>query len=434
MSIFRKTEQNDPESSKSGSQRNRNSRSTHNVATNPSPYSANSYPDSFGNGVLSIALISPEKNRRSAAVAALASSANSQISQLTDYPQGLDDVPKMLEQNYDVIIIDLDSDPEYALEIVESICANGAATVMVYSDNADPEMLVRCMRAGAREFLSFPLVPDVMAEALVRASARRPMVHQVKKSTGKLLAFMGAKGGAGATTLACNFAVSLAKESGQSTLLIDLDLPLGDAALNLGIAAEFSTIDALQAGARLDARFLSQLLVKHSSGLSVLAAPGRFLQYQADNEAINVLLEVARQEFENVVVDLGSKLDLMETAGYKEASTFYLVTQASIPELRNSNRLITQFFSGAIPKLEIVVNRFESRALGVSEEHIAKALTRPVQWKIPNDYASVRDMQIHATPLVLVDSAITRQIRQMVRSVTGQDLIQAKKKGFRLFG
>jgi pilus assembly protein CpaE len=258
--------------------------------------------------------------------------------------------------------------------------------------------------------------------------------HQVKKSTGKLLAFMGAKGGAGATTLACNFAVSLAKESGQSTLLIDLDLPLGDAALNLGIAAEFSTIDALQATGRLDARFLSQLLVKHSSGLSVLAAPGRFLQYQADNDAINCLLDVARQEFENVVVDLGSRLDLMETAGYKEASTFYLVTQASIPELRNSNRLITQFFAGAVPKLEIVVNRFESRALGVSEEHIAKALTRPVQWKIPNDYASVRDMQIHATPLVLSDSAITRQIRQMVRSVTGQDLVQAKKKGFRLFG
>jgi pilus assembly protein CpaE len=404
------------------------------VATNPSPYSANSYPDSFGSGALSIALIGPDAKRRSAAIAALAGSATTQISELTDYPEGLDDVPKMLEQNYDVIIIDLDSDPEYALEIVESIGASGAATVMVYSDNADPEMLVRCMRAGAREFLSFPLVPNVMAEALVRASARRPMVHHAKKSTGKLLAFMGAKGGAGATTLACNFAVSLAKESGQSTLLIDLDLPLGDAALNLGIAAEFSTIDALQAAGRLDARFLSQLLVKHSSGLSVLAAPGRFLQYQADNDAINSLLDVARQEFENVVVDLGSKLDLMATAGYKDASTFYLVTQASIPELRNSNRLITQFFSGAVPKLEIVVNRFESRALGVSEEHIAKALTRPVQWKIPNDYASVRDMQIHATPLVLADSAITRQIRQMVRSVTGQDLVQAKKKGFRLFG
>ena len=125
----------------------------------------------------------------------------------------------------------------------------------------------------------------------------------------------------------------------KKTLLIDLDLPLGDAALNLGIMAEFSAIDALQAADRLDARFLSQLLVKHSSGVWVLAAPGKFVQYQASDEAIDWLLTVARQEFDNVVVDMGSKLDLMGTAAYKEATTVYLVTQASIPELRNSNRL-----------------------------------------------------------------------------------------------
>ena len=96
--------------------------------------------------------------------------------------------------------------------------------------------------------------------------------------------------------------------------------------------------------------FLYQLLVKHSSGVSVLAAPGRFLQFQASNEAIDRLLQVARQEFDNVVVDLGSKLDLMGTAVFKEATHVYLVTQASIPELRNSNRLISQFFSGGGPE------------------------------------------------------------------------------------
>ena len=145
---------------------------------------------------------------------------------------------------------------------------------------------------------------------------------------------------------------------------------------------------------------------------------------------------MARQEFDNVVVDLGSKLDLMGTAAYKDATALYLVTQASIPELRNSNRLISQFFSGGGPKLEIVINRFESRSLGVSEEHITKALTRPAQWKIPNDYASVRNMQINATPLVLSDTAIARQIRQMVNAVTGKSQTPAKKKGFglNLFG
>src|ERR1700733_567989 len=147
MSIFRQTRFDASASSKFGTQRHRAPRSTDKVATNPSPYSANSYPDSFGTEPLSIALISPDKNRRSAAVAALAGAANSQISEFTDYPAGLDDIPTMLEQKYNVIIIDLDGDPEFALEMVESIGANSAATVMVYSDNADPGLLGRCMTA-----------------------------------------------------------------------------------------------------------------------------------------------------------------------------------------------------------------------------------------------------------------------------------------------
>jgi len=295
---------------------------------------------------------------------------------------------------------------------------------------------MRCMRAGSREFLTIPFDREVMAEALVRTAARRPLARNVKKAAGKLYAFMGAKGGAGATMIACNFAVALAKESGERTLLIDLDLPLGDAALNLGITPEFSAVDALEAVERLDARFLSRLLVKHSSGLWVLAAPGRFMQYEANNEAINRLLQVARYDFDNLVVDLGSKLELMDTTAYKQATTIYLVTQASIPELRNSNRLIKQFFSGAVPKLEIVINRSESRGQNLSEEHITKALTRPAQWKIPNDYTSVRDMQVNATPLVLSDSEIARQIHRMVSAVTGKDATPAKKKGFsfKLFG
>ena len=70
---------------------------------------------------------------------------------------------------------------------------------------------------------------------------------------------------------------------------------------------------------------------------------------------------------------------------------------------------------------------------GVSEKDITKALTRPAQWKIPNDYASVRRMQIDASPLVLGDTAIARHIRQMANAVTGQP-VEEKKKGFRLFG
>lgn len=403
------------------------------MASDPSPFSASQFPDSIGAHTLSVTVIGPDNSRRLSAMTAITSS-GAEVREFSSYPRSADDIPGMVDEQTNAVLIDLDSDPEIALELVENVCSMGT-TVMVYSEKADPELLVRCMRAGAREFLTFPLAPDVIEEALVRAAARRPQVRTEKKRAGRLLTFMGAKGGAGATMLACNFAVALAKETGQKTVLIDLDLPLGDAALNMGITAEFSTIDALNSAERLDARFLDQLLVKHSSGVWVLAAPGKFLQYHPSNESIDWLLYVARQEFDNVVVDLGSKLDLMGTSAYKDANTFYLVTQSSIPELRNSNRLVQQFFGGNLPKLEIVINRYESRTLGVSEEHITKALTRPAQWKIPNDYASVRKMQINATPLVLADSAITRQIRLMAKSVTGQEAAPAeKKKGFKLFG
>jgi pilus assembly protein CpaE len=400
-----------------------------------SPYLDSQYSEAIGAEPLSIALIGPDAQHRSAVALALAGCQGCEVREFTSYPPGLDDLPRLLEQHHDVIIIDLDSDPEYALDLVESICANGVATVMVYSAKADPDLLVRCMRAGAREFLTVPFAQNIIAEALVRAAARRPATRTAKKTGGRLLVFMGAKGGVGVTTLACNFAVALAQEPGQNTLLIDLDLPLGDAALNLGIVSEFSTVNALQATERLDASFLSKLLVKHSSGLSVLAAPGKFPHFQPTTEAIEKLLMVARQEFDNVVVDVGSRLDMPGTALFKDATRIYLVTQAGIPELRNSNRLISQFFTAGSPKLEIVLNRYESRTWGVSEEHITKALTRSAQWKVPNDHALVRRMQINATPLALGDSSMARMIRQMARSVTGKpEAAREKKKGFSLFG
>jgi Flp pilus assembly CpaE family ATPase len=402
------------------------------VNSDSSLYLDEQYTDSLGAHALSIALIGPDEDRRKAAASILAVCQAGEIREFSSYPASLDEVPRLLEPHYDVVIIDLDTLPEYALELVENICANHTATVMVYSLKADSELLVRCMRAGAREFLTLPFVQNTVAEALVRASARRPASRAPKKTGGRLLAFLGAKGGDGVTTLACNFAVSLAQETSQSTLLIDLDLPLGDAALNLGVMAEYSAINALQNSSRLDSSFLSKLLVKHSSGVSVLAAPGKFPSFDASNEEIDKLIAVARQDFDNVVIDMGSRLDLTGTSLFKDGSTIYLVIQAGIAGLRNSNRLISQYFTTDIPKLEIVLNRYQSRTLGVAEDQITKALTRPAQWKIPNDYAAVRRMQHTAIPLAMEDSPISRLIRQMARAACGLPAIQEKGTGFSL--
>jgi pilus assembly protein CpaE len=394
--------------------------------------STSKLPDALGSNVLSVALIGPTENRRKSLASALATLHGSAIREFAFYPE-MDDVPRLLEAEYDVIIVELDNNPEYALELVENICGNSSVTVMVYSEQVFPEMLVRCMRAGAREFLTQPITATTLAEAMVRASVRRPATRSVKKPTGKLLIFVGAKGGSGVTTVASNFAVSLAKESGQSTVLIDLNLPLGNAALDLGLTPEYSTANALSSYARLDSNYLSTLLVKHSSGLSVLAAPDRYATVQATNEAVEKLLFVTRQDFDYVVVDAGSRFDAIGKALFEPGATVYLVLQVSISELRNANRLISELFKSSSVKLEIVLNRYTSRTLSIDEASITKALTLPPTWKVPGDFPAARSAQNTATPLALEDSPISRVIRQMTRAASGSVETPEKKKRFNLF-
>ena len=122
-----------------------------------------------------------------------------------------------------------------------------------------------------------------------------------------------------------------------------------------------------------------------------------------------------------------------DKALFEEAAIVYLVTQVGISELRNCNRLISEFFQSR-DKLEIVLNRFASRSVSIDEENITKALTRPAQWKIPSDYPSVQRAQNTATPLAMEDSPISRVIRQMARTACGLPANPEKKKRFGLFG
>ena len=388
----------------------------------------------LGSKTLSIALIGPEEYRRKPIASALTGlQGSSVIKEYSFYPE-LDDVPRLLEADYDVIIVELDSNPEYALDLVENICSNSSLTVMVYSAQVYPEMLVRCMRAGAREFLTQPITPASIAEAMVRASVRRPAVQPSKRASGKVLIFAGAKGGSGVTTVASNFAVSLAEESGKSTILIDLNLPLGNAAVDLGVVSPFSTVNALQNFNNLDSNFLSKLMVRHSSGLSVLAAPDNYTPVQPTSEAVEKLLSVARQEFDYLVIDAGSRFGPMAKALFQPGVTVYLVVQVSIAELRNANRLVADLFKVTGVELEVVLNRFTPRTLSIDETSITKALTVPIKWKIPSDYQAIASAQNTATPLVLKDSPVSKMIRQMTAAVTGVTDGREKKKRFNLFG
>lgn len=368
---------------------------------------------------LSIALVSPDRQRRIAASAALGQCAKVQVREFMEYPKTTEEVAHLRKGGFACILIDLDGEPERALKLVGELCLGDAAIVMVYCARADPELMLQSMRAGAREFLILPFKPEAVARALAWVAAQLRHASPSRRQDGRLLVFFGSKGGVGTTTLASNFAVALAEDSHESTLLIDLNFHLGDAALILGLGGEHSVVEALENSAALDAGLLGTLLVRHGSGLAVLAAPEEIPAVRPSNGAIGRLLEVARRQFDNVVVDAGKKIDLRQMHLFEPSATTYLVAQVGIPELRNANRLIAQFSGDACPKLEIVINRYQSRFLGLTDEHLNKALNHPVGWKIPNDYKAVREMENSGALLVHQGSAIAGAVRQMARSACG---------------
>lgn len=390
--------------------------------------------DSLSMSALAVILIGPDQERRRALARVIAESQANVVKEISAYPN-FDELSRIVDADYDVMIIDVDLDPEKALEIVENTCARTSLpTLMIFSSQSDQELLVRCMRAGAREFLRAPVSSAAMAEALVRAAVRRDEVRRKKKTLGKLYVFAGAKGGSGVTTIASNFSLSLAKNSGQKVALLDLNLHLGDVALALNLTPKFSVVDALDNWERLDSDLLNVLLTKHGSGLSVLAAPDSVVGLQLSRPTIQKLLRVTRDNFDFVVVDGGSSVAAIYEALFEMADVVYLVTQIGVPELRNANRFVTRFFSDPENrKLEIVLNRVASRNLEIDEPSITKALTRPARWRIPNDFASARRAQNTGVPLLTQRSPIARVVTEMAQTASGGAPAQ-KKKRFGLFG
>jgi Flp pilus assembly CpaE family ATPase len=383
--------------------------------------------DTFGADTLSVALIGPNEERRSVMRKALAATRRAKVREFDSYPPELDHVKRLLA-SCDLVMLDLDSNPDVALSLVEKANTAEAAKFIVYSENSDPKLAVRTMRAGVREYLLLPLERGALEDALGRTAVfLREKADPSEKSLGKLLVFTGSKGGSGVTTVACNVAIALAQRSDQRVLLIDFALPIGDAALCLGIAADYSTEDALRNFDRLDARYLQNLLVQHRSGVFVLAAPTQVPETEVSKAAVSKLIAIGLHEFDHVVVDVGSRIDVAAKILFEEASTIYLVTQTGISDLRNSNRVISQFFTEGNPNLEVVINRIESRFNETTNgDVITKALGRPVRWKIPDDQAAARALQSDESGLA--DSRISRISLEMASSITGLPIPKPRKK------
>jgi len=390
--------------------------------------------DSAKSNVLSVALIVPDAGRRQSLATALSASPFAIMRAFGTWPSP-GDLLEIARMKCPVAVVDLDTDTEQALRVIENLCRRDVSmTVMAASSRNDVTLLQRAMQAGAREFLVEPLLPDSVSEAFARASGRRP---SREKALGKTLIFMPSKGGVGVTTIAANFALALTKESAARVVVVDLDFERGEVALGLGMTAAFSVVDALENPDRLDREFLSTLLLRHSSGLAVLAAPEEYTAVRPAAAGADRLFTILREEFDYVVVDAATCPRDIQDILFEAAGTIYLVTETTFPALRNAHRLIS-FLSAKdrSRELEVVLNRFNSRHGGADENSATKALGRPVNWRIPNGYEAARAAEDAGIPLAMEDSPITRVLVQMARSACGKPPETEAKAGrrFSFFG
>jgi len=373
-----------------------------------------------------VVLIVPDPPRRASLAGTLAELHVPVIRKCTGYPEPRA-IDELMTLGGDVFIVDLDANVEEALALIENICnRESSATVMATSASSDPGLLIRSIRAGAREFLPGPFVTSTILEALERSLNRREKSHQ--HAVGKVLVFVGAKGGSGVTTVATNFAVALSKENAGKVVVVDMDVQLGEVALGLGLTPQFSVLDALRNEDRLDADFLMTLLARHTSGLAVLASPEQYTSYEPSSSSLLRLFGVLRQEFAFAVVDAGTAAGGIEETLLDLADTVYLVTEVSIPALRNARRLMS-FIAGRErnPHLEVILNRFNAKEIEIDETSATKALGRPVDWKIPNDFQSVRTAENTGVPLAMKASPITRVMDRMAVSAAGRPAPTVKK-------
>ncbi len=174
-----------------------------------------------------------------------------------------------------LIILDLENDPELGVRFAQFIAEQSPNRRFIAAGPPlSPELLLDAMRAGVADYLVKPVTPEQLRPAVERMSSRlgRPAAERPRQP-GTAYSFTSAKGGAGSTTVAVNLAITLHQLTGKKTLLVDLELQMGEVALLLGDSAAVQLRGHGAELHRMDAGLLASFIERHSSGVHVLSAP-----------------------------------------------------------------------------------------------------------------------------------------------------------------
>ena len=323
----------------------------------------------------------------------------------------------------DIAIIDIDSDHEKSLQLVDSLSkSNPEVGIIVVSSQTDGQMILKTIRAGAREFLNSPVQIDELVGALDRIAATTN--GKQRSNAGSIISVAGASGGVGTTSIAVNLAVALASNPNRSVVLIDLDLALGDADVFLDMIPDYTLLDVAQNIARLDLALLRKSLTKHETGVYLLPRPVQIEDIgQITNEDFKRVLGLLKASFTHLVIDLSKSYSRLDVAALEASKHILLLTQLDLPCLRNVVRLLASLetYEGVNDKIHVVVNRSGLDKSQISSNKAEETIDREIFWRIPNNYGVISECRNNGVPLLqqAKNAAITHSINELAEKVSG---------------
>lgn len=313
------------------------------------------------------------------------------------------------------------------LDSLAQVCDPNTKVIVIGHVN-DIMLYRELIRFGVSEYLVEPRSPLHLIHAIssLYADPSAPPV-------GRIIAFMGAKGGVGASTLAHNVAWCVAEEMRSETTIVDFDLAFGTTGLDFNLDPAQGVSEALSAPERLDDVLLERLMSKCSEHLSIFAAPAvleRDLEH--DETAYEAVIEAARGLVPNVVIDLphiwsgwtkrvlmaSDQIALVATpdlASLRNVKNLYDLLKAARPNDAAPKLILNQV--GAPKRPEIPVKDF-AEAAGVKP-----SLVLPWDAELFGAAANNATTVLEAKP----KHRASQGLRHISKSLSGRDIAEKKQ-------
>jgi pilus assembly protein CpaE len=333
-------------------------------------------------------------------------------------------VRTLRESHPEICLVDLDRDRQMALETVEYLHRSASLPISIFalSSRMDSDSIIAAMRSGCTEYLSKPIQSERVQEALLQIS-RKKRDSLAPPVQGKIVTLMGVKGGVGTTTLAVHLSYTLASQR-KKVLLIDLHPELGEITLHLGLEHHNYGFSELVCNLkRMDAELLQGFVLKHESGLEVLASPEALGSTSTITlDGIQSTIRSLVRMYDYVIIDTNFGFDERNLSLVELADELCLITTANLPAVRSASRFLDYLHRLNYPasKVHVIVNRLAKNS-PISLEQIEKVLLRKVSQTVPNSEIELAEAIGTGVPVpVKSRSDFMQSIGKWGRRLTGE--------------